>query len=45
VPSGGSDDHGELTGFRLGTETAPAASYQRLIEQATGATPILAPAG
>jgi predicted metal-dependent phosphoesterase TrpH len=45
VPSGGSDDHGELTGFRLGTETAPAGSYQRLIEQATGATPIVAPVG
>jgi 3',5'-nucleoside bisphosphate phosphatase len=43
VPSGGSDDHGELTGFRLGTETAPPGSYQRLIEQATGATPIVAP--
>ena len=45
VPSGGSDDHGELTGFRLGTETAPAGSYQRLIEQATGATPIAAHPG
>jgi hypothetical protein len=45
VPSGGSDDHGELTGFRLGTETAPAGSYQRLIEQATGAAPIVAHAG
>jgi hypothetical protein len=44
VPSGGSDDHGELTGFRLGTETAPPGSYRRLIEQATGATPIVAPA-
>lgn len=45
VPSGGSDDHGALTGFRIGTETAPAGSYQRLIEQATGATPIVAQAG
>jgi 3',5'-nucleoside bisphosphate phosphatase len=45
VPSGGSDDHGELTGFRLGTETAPAGSYQRLVERATGAAPIVAQAG
>jgi hypothetical protein len=45
VPSGGSDDHGELTGFRIGTEIAPEGSYQRLIEQATGAEPITAPAG
>jgi 3',5'-nucleoside bisphosphate phosphatase len=45
VPSGGSDDHGELTGFRIGTETAPAGSYQKLIEPATGATPIVAHAG
>jgi predicted metal-dependent phosphoesterase TrpH len=44
IPSGGSDDHGELTGFRIGTETAPAGSYQRLIEQATGAEPLVAPA-
>lgn len=45
VPSGGSDDHGELTGFRIGTETAPPGSYQRLVEQAAGATPIVAQAG
>jgi predicted metal-dependent phosphoesterase TrpH len=42
MPSGGSDDHGELTGFRIGTEIAPDGSYQRLIEQATGAVPIVA---
>ena len=38
--SGGSDDHGTLTGRRIGCETAPPASYQRLIETATGATPV-----
>jgi hypothetical protein len=42
VPSGGSDDHGSLTGYRIGTETAPDGSYQRLVEQATGATPVRA---
>jgi 3',5'-nucleoside bisphosphate phosphatase len=40
VPSGGSDDHGALTGHRIGTQTAPDGSYQRLVEQATGAAPI-----
>jgi predicted metal-dependent phosphoesterase TrpH len=40
VPSGGSDDHGELTGFRIGVETAPGDSYRRLVEQATGAAPV-----
>jgi 3',5'-nucleoside bisphosphate phosphatase len=40
VPSGGSDDHGELTGFRLGTETAPGDSYERLVELATGVVPV-----
>ena len=40
VPSGGSDDHGELTGFRIGAETAPAGSYQQLVELATGAAPV-----
>jgi hypothetical protein len=41
VPSGGSDDHGELTGFRIGTEVAPQGSYQRLVEQATGGAPVV----
>jgi predicted metal-dependent phosphoesterase TrpH len=40
VPSGGSDDHGELTGFRIGIETAPGDSYRRLAERATGAVPV-----
>jgi predicted metal-dependent phosphoesterase TrpH len=41
VPSGGSDDHGELTGFRIGVEQAPEGSYQELVERASGATPIV----
>jgi 3',5'-nucleoside bisphosphate phosphatase len=41
VASGGSDDHGELTGFRIGTEIAPDGAYEQLIEQATGAAPIV----
>jgi predicted metal-dependent phosphoesterase TrpH len=40
VPSGGSDDHGELTGFRIGAETAPGDSYRRLVELAAGAAPV-----
>ncbi|MGB6457447.1 MAG: PHP domain-containing protein [Streptosporangiaceae bacterium] len=40
IPSGGSDDHGALTDFRLGSETAPDGSYEALIERATGARPI-----
>jgi predicted metal-dependent phosphoesterase TrpH len=31
VPTGGSDDHGSLTGHRLGQETCPAESYERLV--------------
>jgi len=42
VISGGSDDHGELTGYRIGTEIAPGGEYERLIEQATGAVPVVA---
>lgn len=36
VASGGSDDHGSLTGYRIGTETAPAGAYQRLLAAAAG---------
>jgi 3',5'-nucleoside bisphosphate phosphatase len=39
VVSGGSDDHGELTGHRIGTETAPPDAYERLVSAATGAAP------
>jgi predicted metal-dependent phosphoesterase TrpH len=38
--SGGSDDHGELTGYRIGCETAAPGTYERLVSQATGAEPI-----
>ncbi|HEU5418340.1 MAG TPA: PHP domain-containing protein [Streptosporangiaceae bacterium] len=40
VPSGGSDDHGALTGFRIGTEIAPPGSYAALAGRATGARPV-----
>lgn len=40
IPSGGSDDHGALTGHRIGTETAPEGSYEALIRHATGARPV-----
>jgi len=33
VPTGGSDDHGSLTGHRLGQETCPPESYQRLMSR------------
>jgi 3',5'-nucleoside bisphosphate phosphatase len=42
VASGGSDDHGSLTGYRIGTEVAPDGAYERLVEQATGAVPVTA---
>jgi len=42
VVSGGSDDHGALTGYRLGTEIAPDGAYEQLIEQASGAAPVTA---
>jgi 3',5'-nucleoside bisphosphate phosphatase len=40
VASGGSDDHGALTGYRIGTEVAPAGGYEELIAHATGAAPM-----
>ncbi len=40
APSGGSDDHGALTGFRIGTEIAPEGGYEALVSQATGARPV-----
>jgi 3',5'-nucleoside bisphosphate phosphatase len=36
VATGGSDDHGSLTGYRIGCETAPADAYQDLISLAAG---------
>ena len=40
VASGGSDDHGELTGYRLGSDTIAPDAYERLVSQATGAAPV-----
>ncbi len=40
VASGGSDDHGELTGYRIGSDTIAADAYECLVSQATGATPV-----
>jgi predicted metal-dependent phosphoesterase TrpH len=40
IATGGSDDHGSLTGHRIGSHTAAADAYKRLIAQATGAKPI-----
>jgi len=42
VASGGSDDHGALTGFRIGTVIAPDGAYEQLVERATGAVPVTA---
>jgi predicted metal-dependent phosphoesterase TrpH len=40
VASGGSDDHGELTGYRLGSDTIAPDAYERLVSQAIGAAPV-----
>ncbi|HYK28362.1 MAG TPA: PHP domain-containing protein [Streptosporangiaceae bacterium] len=40
IGSGGSDDHGGLTDYRIGSEVAPEGAYQELMANATGATPI-----
>jgi predicted metal-dependent phosphoesterase TrpH len=40
VASGGSDDHGQLTGYRIGCDTISPENYRRLIGQATGAVPM-----
>jgi predicted metal-dependent phosphoesterase TrpH len=39
VTTGSSDDHGTLTGHRLGQETTAPQVYERLVAEATGATP------
>jgi predicted metal-dependent phosphoesterase TrpH len=36
VSSGGSDDHGSLTGHRLGCETIAPGEYERLVSRAAG---------
>ncbi|MEW9554513.1 PHP domain-containing protein [Nonomuraea sp. NPDC050783] len=38
--TGSSDDHGELTGHRLGCETTAPEVYERLLAEATGAAPV-----
>ena len=40
VPTGGSDDHGSLTGYRIGAETTPEDSYLRVIAKASGNEPL-----
>jgi predicted metal-dependent phosphoesterase TrpH len=40
VATGGSDDHGGLTGHRIGSEVTAADAYLALFSQATGANPI-----
>jgi 3',5'-nucleoside bisphosphate phosphatase len=40
VVTGGSDDHGSLTGHRIGSEMAAPGAYQTLLAQATGASPV-----
>ena len=41
IATGGSDDHGRLTGHRIGSQTAADGAYESLIAQATGAKPVL----
>lgn len=43
--TGSSDDHGVLTGHRLGRETTSPQVYERLLGEAVGAAPITAPPG
>ncbi|MGH3406818.1 MAG: hypothetical protein ACRDRJ_30595 [Streptosporangiaceae bacterium] len=38
--TGGSDDHGELTGYRIGCDTTGAGELARLVAAATGAAPV-----
>jgi predicted metal-dependent phosphoesterase TrpH len=39
VATGGSDDHGALTGYRIGAESTPPEAWRRLAAQASG-TPV-----
>ena len=36
VPCGGSDDHGSLTGYRIGCETTAPEAYERLLSRTSG---------
>jgi hypothetical protein len=40
--TGSSDDHGSITGNRLGCETTAPAAYDALRERATGVAPVVA---
>jgi 3',5'-nucleoside bisphosphate phosphatase len=40
VATGGSDDHGRLTGHRIGCEVTPDDAYEILVGHATGANPV-----
>jgi predicted metal-dependent phosphoesterase TrpH len=40
IATGGSDDHGSLTGHRIGSHAAAAGAYESLIAQATGSRPV-----
>ena len=37
IATGGSDDHGRLTGHRIGAQTTPAEAYEHLVSQAAAA--------
>ena len=39
IATGGSDDHGSLTGYRIGSRTTPAQAYEALVALARAATP------
>jgi 3',5'-nucleoside bisphosphate phosphatase len=39
LATGGSDDHGSLTGYRIGAETAASGVYEALVAQTTGSRP------
>jgi predicted metal-dependent phosphoesterase TrpH len=40
IATGGSDDHGRLTGHRIGSHTAAPGAYEALLAQATGTRPV-----
>ena len=40
IATGGSDDHGRLTGHRIGSYTAAPGAYESVIAQATGSQPV-----
>jgi 3',5'-nucleoside bisphosphate phosphatase len=40
IATGGSDDHGRLTGHRIGSHTAAPGAYEALLAQATGTMPV-----